>query len=264
MFLVISGHACCARRPWPQRGVRDCRPPRRRAQPLRPPLDNSPVLLLPGGCSAPGGWPAMAHRMSAGARLRRRPARGVESAAGQGTSAGCRDCSWSADGANHGGRGGMMPTPTCVRRVHASNLVLRTSGHRPIAGLGVSATCPALRFAHAAAGQPDRTTDEGRRFASDRAISEQSVVEMQWTTTDGLPAPPLQSWRTSTSRLRSSRAARAPLRSSRPCKSPRPPRPTELNMEVAVARCLRNLSSGKDMWPDAAAPPSRPWLHALP
>jgi hypothetical protein len=36
------------------------------------------------------------------------------------------------------------------------------------------------------------------------------------------------------------------------------------NMEVAVARCLRNLSSGKDMWPDAAAPPTRPWLHALP
>jgi hypothetical protein len=35
-------------------------------------------------------------------------------------------------------------------------------------------------------------------------------------------------------------------------------------MEVAVTRCLQNLSSGKDMWSDAAAPPSRPWLHTLP
>jgi hypothetical protein len=34
-------------------------------------------------------------RVSAGARLHRRPAQGVESAAGQGTGAGCRDCSWS-------------------------------------------------------------------------------------------------------------------------------------------------------------------------
>jgi hypothetical protein len=153
-------------------------------------------------------------------------------------------------------------------------------------------------------------------------MSEQRVVEMQWTMTDGLPVPPLQSWRTSTSRLRSSRAARASLWSSRPCKSPCPPRPTELvygrrvaaeleeekqtsftkkqarlgchaaqplkeashnqamdlipslnystflhpsqKMEVAVTRCLQNLSSGKDMWSDAAAPPSWPWLHTLP
>jgi hypothetical protein len=75
--------------------------------------------------------------------------------------------------------------------VHASNLVLRTSGHRLIASLGVSATCPALRFAHTAAAEPDRTTDEGRRFTSHRAISEHSVVEMQWTMTNGLPVPPL-------------------------------------------------------------------------